>query len=116
MAAIFLASAQSDVPDLPGGLSNYTGHVLAYAALAAAATRAFARATWAGVTRVAATRAVVLSAAYGLTDELHQRLVPNRVPAMDDWAVDVIGAVAGAAGVMVLAAVVRARGRGTRSV
>ena len=32
---------------------------------------------------------------YGATDEWHQALVPNRVPAFDDWVADVVGVVVG---------------------
>jgi len=97
MAAIFFASSQTALPNLPAGLSNYTGHFIAYGALAAFALRGFAGAAWRGVTWRAAVMAVTLSAGYGVTDELHQRFVPNRFPGIDDWAFDLIGSLVGVA-------------------
>ncbi len=41
--------------------------------------------------------AVALASAYGVTDELHQLLVPGRMSDPVDWAVDTAGAIAGAA-------------------
>jgi VanZ family protein len=103
MAAIFVESSQSHVPDLPAGLSNHTGHFLAYGALAVAALRAFARATWSGVRPRAAVFAVLLASAYGLTDEFHQRFVPNRMSGLDDWAADTLGAITAVVIVLVMA-------------
>lgn len=40
--------------------------------------------------------AVALASAYGVTDELHQLLVPGRMADPVDWAVDTAGAVVGA--------------------
>jgi VanZ family protein len=116
MAAIFVASSASDVPDLPGGLSGYTGHLIGYAILGVLAIRAFAGATWAGVNRRSALRAVMLSAAYGVTDELHQVFVANRTPDAGDWLVDVAGAILGAFAVVLLARASRAKNAGSRSV
>ena len=93
MAAIFFASSQTAVPDLPAGLSNHTGHFIAYGALGASAFRAFAKATWAGLTRGSAIKGVVFASAYGVTDELHQIFVPNRFPGVDDWVADTLGAI-----------------------
>jgi VanZ family protein len=39
---------------------------------------------------------VAIASAYGITDELHQALVPMRVPDVMDWLVDTAGALAGA--------------------
>jgi hypothetical protein len=63
MAAIFFASSQEHVPDLPGGLSGYSGHFLAYALLGVLAIRGFAGATWRGVTWRAAMLTVLFCAA-----------------------------------------------------
>ena len=116
MIAIFAASSMTDVPDLPGGLSNYTGHLIGYGILGAFAIRAFAGATWSGVTRTAAVRAVALSGAYGVTDELHQMYVANRFPDVRDWIFDLVGAVLAVLAVLALANAVRRRRAGTRSV
>ena len=109
MGAIFYASSMTAVPDLPGGLTDKTGHLIGYALLGALAIRGFAGATWAGITTGPAVRAVLLSAAYGATDEFHQKFVANRTPDILDWCADVIGAVLGVAIVLVAARVVQRR-------
>lgn len=40
--------------------------------------------------------AVALGAAYGVTDEFHQRFVPGRDPDIHDWFADLTGSTAGA--------------------
>lgn len=114
MAAIFFASSQENIPDLPAGLSGYTGHFLGYAILGALAIRGFAGATWRGVTAIAARWAVLLSAIYAVTDEWHQVAVPNRFVDPLDWLADVAGAVAGA-GVVLAIAHLRRRPRSART-
>jgi VanZ family protein len=116
MAAIFAESSQSQVPDLPAGLSNHTGHFLAYGALAVAALRGFAGATWSGVGPRAAIFAVLLASAYGWTDEFHQRFVPNRMSGLDDWAADTLGATTAVVVVILIARLRRKRLERTRDV
>jgi len=116
MAAIFFISGRSDVPDLPGGLSGYAGHVIGYAVLGAVALRAFAGATWRGVTTRAAAWAVLLASAYGVTDEVHQSFVANRFPGVDDWIADTAGAILGVLAVIGLARVRRSRDPEARDV
>jgi VanZ family protein len=116
MAAIFLESSQSHVPDLPAGLSNHTGHFLAYGALAIAALRGFAGATWTGVGARAAIFAVALASVYGLSDEFHQRFVPNRMSGLDDWAADTLGAITAVVAVLLIARARRKRLSRTRDV
>ena len=116
MAAIFVESSQSHVPDLPAGLSNHTGHFLAYGALAIAALRGFAGATWTGVDARAATFAVALASVYGLSDEFHQRFVPNRMSGLDDWAADTLGAITAVVAVLLIARTRRKRLSRTRDV
>ena len=116
MAAIFFVAGQTSAGDLPGGLSNYTGHFIAYGGLAALALRGFAAASWRGVTGRSAVLAVLLSAGYGVTDELHQRFVPNRFPGVDDWAFDLLGSILGVCAVLLLARLVRAARERTRDV
>jgi VanZ family protein len=108
MAAIFYESSQTYVPDLPAGLSNHTGHFIAYAVLAAAALRAMAGIRWSGVTAGTAAGALLLASAYGVTDEFHQRFVTNRFSGVDDWIADTAGALAA---VVVALAVARLRRR-----
>jgi VanZ family protein len=114
MAAIFLASNQQDVPDLPAGLSGYTGHFLGYGLLGILAIRGFAGAAWRGVDARAAVWAVLLCAVYAMTDEWHQSLVPNRSVDVLDWTADVAGAIAGVA-VVLLMAQARRRAAGPRT-
>ncbi len=47
-------------------------------------------------TAVAVCLAIVLSSAYGVSDEVHQAFVPGRTPDIADWGIDTIGAAAGA--------------------
>ena len=110
MAAIFFASSQQDIPDLPGGLSGYTGHFLGYGLLGVLVIRGFAGATWRGVTWRAFVWTVLFCAVYAVTDEWHQSAVPNRFVDPLDWMADVAGAIAGA-GVVLAAAHVRRRAR-----
>src|SRR4029453_4079037 len=116
MVAIFGASSLTDVPDLPGGLSSYTGHMIGYGILGVLAIRAFAGARWAGVTGGAAVGAVLLSAAYGVTGELHQMFAANRMSDSRDWFADVAGALLGALAVLAIAHALRRRAANTRGV
>ena len=100
MAAIFVASSFSQLPSLPGGLTNHTGHFVGYALLGALLLRALAQATWSGVTRYTAIVAWLCGIAYGISDELHQAFVPPRTPALDDLAADAIGAAVGIGAVL----------------
>ena len=109
MGAIFFASSMTAVPDLPGGLTDKTGHLIGYALLGALAIRGFAGAAWAGVGAGSAVRAVLLSAAYGATDEFHQSFVATRTPDVRDWFADVMGAVLGVAIVLMAARMIRRR-------
>jgi VanZ family protein len=116
MAAIFAASSMTAVPDMPGGLNNYTGHMIGYGLLGGLAFRAFAGATWRGLTTRAAVRAVLLSSAYGVTDEFHQSFVPNRTPDVHDWLADTAGALIVVLALLVLARLVGRRGGASRGV
>ena len=71
-------------------------HALVYALLGALVLRAVAGAQWAGVTLVTALAAVLISALYGVSDELHQRLVPGRSAEALDAIVDGLSATGGA--------------------
>lgn len=97
MAAIFYESSQHYVPDLPAGLSNHTGHFIAYGVLALALVRAFANLRWPGVTVRTAAASLLVASAYGVTDEFHQRFVAGRFSGADDWLADTLGALAAVA-------------------
>jgi VanZ family protein len=92
MAMIFFLSAQSQLPnltpDLPG-LVEISGHLLAYAGLAALFW--WALRGRAGV-RYPATWALIFAVLYGMTDEFHQSFVPGRTMSSADLLVDLIGA------------------------
>jgi VanZ family protein len=108
MAAIFYESSQTKVPVLPAGLSNHTGHFLAYAVLAAAALRALAGLRWSQVTAGTAAAALVMASMYGVTDEFHQQYVANRSVGVDDWIADTAGALTA---VVIALAIARRRRR-----
>ncbi len=97
MAVIFVVSASSSPPRLPASVSDVTAHAIAYAVLAVAVLRALTGADFSRITGGGVLLAVVLTVAYGLTDEIHQSFVPGRTPELRDLAADTVGAVAGAA-------------------
>jgi len=92
MGVIFAASSVPDLQALPGGLPDWFGHGAGYALLGALALRAFAGGRRAGVTARAVTAAALLAVLYGVTDELHQTLVPGRAADLRDVAADAAGA------------------------
>ena len=98
MAVIFALSAQSTLPSIPQSAADAvfkkTGHAVAYAILCVLVARGLHGVQPLQWRRLVA--AVVLSALYGASDELHQSLVPGRTPRVFDWLVDVAGATAGA--------------------
>ena len=101
--AIFLESSVSQVPELPTGVSDKDAHGFLYAGMALLILRALAGASWRNVTIAAGVAAVFLSAAYGATDEFHQRFVPGRTADLLDLAADTAGAAAAVAVVWVIA-------------
>jgi VanZ family protein len=103
MVAIFLESSVSQVPELPTGVSDKDAHGFLYAGLALLILRALARASWRNVTIGAGLVAVLLAAAYGATDEFHQRFVPGRTADLLDLAADTAGAAAAVAVAWVIA-------------
>jgi VanZ family protein len=96
MVAIFFASSLSDPGLPPGGLSDKGAHVAAYAALGAALIRALASGQARLMTVMRVLIAAGLATAYGMTDELHQRFVPDRTPELLDLVADAAGGLAGA--------------------
>ncbi|HEX7087440.1 MAG TPA: VanZ family protein [Vicinamibacterales bacterium] len=95
-AAIFMFSAISDPPGLPGDVSDKWQHALAYAGLTLLLIRAFAGGNWRGVTVRACVLSLVVAVLYGVTDELHQLFVPGRHADVMDLAADALGATAAA--------------------
>jgi len=101
--AIFLESSVSQVPALPTGISDKDVHGLLYAGLSLLILRALAGADWRRVTIAASLTAVLLSAAYGASDEFHQRFVPGRTCDLADLAADTVGASVAAVGAWLIA-------------
>ena len=98
MAMLFVFSSFSTLPSLPGDVSYEQVHVAAYAGLAAVTLRALAEGRWRQVTVAVACGAVLMSSAYGATDEYHQRFVPGRDSSRIDLLADAIGSTVGAGG------------------
>jgi VanZ family protein len=96
MAVIFAASSVPNLTELPGGLNDHVGHFVGYALLSALVIFALAAGRWTGVTAGGCAGAVLISTAYGISDEFHQRFVAGRSPALDDIAADAAGALAAA--------------------
>jgi VanZ family protein len=96
MAAIFQISAQPDpMPAITQVVWDKALHALEYSVLCVLFCRALNGEGLAPL-RVALF-AMVLTSAYGATDETHQLFVPNRQAGADDWLADSGGAAAGAA-------------------
>jgi VanZ family protein len=113
MTLIFLASSVSDVPPLPGDVSDKTMHFWVYAVLGALILRALARGTLSGCTLPRAVTAVLCSVLYGMSDELHQYFVPGRSPSVADVVADTVGAAAGVACIVAVAKITNRPGRGS---
>ena len=103
LVAIFLESSVSQVPDFPAGVTDKDAHGFLYAGLALLILRGLAGASWRKVTIGAGLATVFLAAAYGATDEFHQRFVPGRTADLLDLAADTAGAAAAVAVVWVIA-------------
>jgi VanZ family protein len=96
MAALFFVSSLSSLPSPPAGLTDKHEHFFFYGILSALTLRALARGRWSDVTLRAAAGAILISSAYGVTDEFHQRFVPGRSYEVLDMAADAIGSAAAA--------------------
>ena len=93
MAAIFYASSLTDL-SLPNTVA-ISGHSAAYFGLAVLVVRALAGGLPRRIgVRLAAT-AMLVSIAYGISDEVHQAFVPGRVADPYDVLADAIGALGG---------------------
>lgn len=112
MAAIFGASGISDLPALPGDMSDHSGHFVGYALLGGLVLRALAMASWDRVSTTSGVSAWVIAVAYGASDEFHQSFVPGRTPAVDDVIADALGAGVAVAVLTVAAVGLRLHRRG----
>ncbi|HOK53797.1 MAG TPA: VanZ family protein [Armatimonadota bacterium] len=97
MTVIFVLSSFSSLPTPPGfigvdKLEHYTAYgimsILVFVAMRGT------RPDW-SILKVAVA-VVVISAVYGITDEIHQSFVPDRQAEVLDWISDVLGAITGA--------------------
>jgi VanZ family protein len=95
MAFIFAVSSLSMVPAV-SAIPDWTTHGAGYLILSALACRALAGGLGAALSRRDAVLAVLVSTAYGISDELHQSFVPGRQSDAMDVAKDLAGAVVGA--------------------
>ena len=68
-------------------------HLLIYGLLAN--TYLWSITNWRNVNRGHSMIAILLAAAYGVSDELHQRLVPGRISSVMDVCIDTLGAILG---------------------
>lgn len=97
MALIFAASSIPNLKNLPGGMSDKSGHSIGYALLAGLLLRAFAGGRVQGITWARGFLAIVLATLYGVTDEFHQLFVPGRSADRYDVLADFLGASLGVA-------------------
>jgi VanZ family protein len=93
MAAIFYLSSIPDVP-VTEALA-ISGHSIGYFALAVLVVRALAGGLPRRIGIRIAVVALLISVAYGVSDEFHQSFVPGRQASADDLLTDAIGALAG---------------------
>jgi VanZ family protein len=113
MLAIFYVSSQSNpAPAVTAIVWDKLLHTTEYAGLALLLCRALRGEGLRWTAALAA--AVVLASAYGSTDELHQRFVPQRNSDVRDWAADTAGASLGAFGYAALAAGLASRAADNR--
>jgi len=92
MAVIFIASSIPDLQQLPGDMSDKTGHSLGYALLGLTLVRAFAGGRARAVTWRVVLATIVAATLYGCSDEFHQRFVRGRTADVWDVVADFRGA------------------------
>lgn len=94
MALLAFLSHQPSLPSVGHWLPHQdkVAHFLAYALLGALAHRALP-----GTGRQRLLGALLLAGLFGVSDELHQALMPGRDPSALDWLADLLGGAVGAA-------------------
>jgi VanZ family protein len=95
MAFIFAVSSLS-MPPAVTAIPDWTTHGAGYLILSVLTCRALAGGLGPALSRRDAVLAVLVSTAYGISDELHQSFVPGRQSDAMDVAKDLAGAVVGA--------------------
>jgi VanZ family protein len=92
--AIWILSAQSKLPELPGPLTiDKVQHLIAYAVLAAGVVFWFPATQWKQHRLRTMLVVVGIASLYGATDELHQYFVEGRESSVFDVVADTAGAV-----------------------
>jgi VanZ family protein len=112
MLAIFWSSSRSALPNLPGHPSDKLLHLAAYAVMSLLVIWASTRGRWRRTTGRVVLLATLICAAYGYSDEVHQRFVPGRQYDLWDLGADVLGGMT--AGVAVWAWGIISRGSDRR--
>jgi len=97
LALVFLLSAQSTLPELPGSPNDKLQHSTAYAVMGALVTWALVRGQWRRVTSRTVVLVTLFCTVYGWTDEVHQLFVPGRQYDLYDLLADATGAFLAAA-------------------
>ncbi len=111
MAVIFAVSSLSRLPTLPLHPSDKTLHGLAFGGLGLIVTWAASRGQWSRIGPRTILIAVLVCAAYGWTDEFHQRFVPGRQYDLWDLAADTAGGLAAAMAAWAWGIISRGSGR-----
>jgi VanZ family protein len=88
-------------PPMVGAVPDYALHGWGYAGFAVVILRALAQGQWNRVTAGRVVLTIAIAAAYGLSDEFHQRFVPGRFFDLRDLLADAIGAGLAAAAIYV---------------
>ena len=93
-ATLFFLSAQSSLPAIAPTVPNFdkVEHFGAYGLLGILVFDAVRRSTTVALPK-AALVAVLITSAYGASDEFHQSFVPNRSCDVWDWTADTIGGI-----------------------
>ena len=115
MAAIFGASSLPTLPPAVRDTSDLLLHFVAYAGLALLVIRGVASGRWDRLTRASWQRAWLITAGYGITDELHQWFVPGRFASVSDGIADALGAATALGAVAIARRIWRKGGRNRAS-
>lgn len=109
LAVIFVLSAQSTLPELPGDPSDKLQHFIGYALMGLVVVWAAVRGDWRRVRFRTVLFATAFCVLYGWSDELHQRIVPGREYDLHDLAADGAGAFLAAAAAWAWGIIARGR-------
>ncbi len=91
MAFLFALSSTSKLPTLPGNPSDKLEHAVAFGILGLLLVWALSKGRLRGISARTVLVVTVICAAYGYSDEFHQRFVPGRDYDLKDMAADATG-------------------------